>query len=189
MSQYFAPLRGLRFYFFDFICDSKSDEIVARTYSSTCFLEGPIYIANYASIVDFSARYPLVCQVLRPGNLVKKISNLAKKITGSGKCPSLTGNKLQGLQTETCYHRFLGRSDRLRDTGSRVTYHRVLTSALDFPGLTLCHQRPPNTTSGFLAVLPLPGFGPHVLIRHSRSLRCLGETFPFKSILTRGGLE
>lgn len=131
MSQYFAPLRGLRFYFFDFICDSKSDEIVARTYSSTCFLEGLIYIANYASIVDFSARY----------------------------------------------------------TGSRVTYHRVLTSALDFPGLTLCHQRPPNTTSGFLAVLPLPGFGPHVLIRHSRSLRCLGETFPFKSILTRGGLE
>ena len=67
--------------------------------------------------------YPLVCRVLRPRNLVKKISNLAKKITGSVKCSSLTGNKLQGFQIETCYHQFLGCSDRLRDsqyTGAQV---------------------------------------------------------------------
>ena len=66
----------------------------------------------------FVGTYPLACRVLRPRNLVKKFSNPAKKITGSGKYLSLTGNKLQGFQTETCYHRFLGRSDRLRDTGT-----------------------------------------------------------------------
>ena len=38
--------------------------------------------------------YPLVCRVLRTRNLVKKISNPAKKIAGSGKRSSLTRNKL-----------------------------------------------------------------------------------------------
>ena len=79
--------------------------------------------------------------MLRPRNLVREISNPAKKITGSGKCPSLTGNKLLGLQTVTCYHRFLGRSNRLRDSvvvivqvGSRLCgYHdgRLVVVSVD----------------------------------------------------------
>jgi len=76
----------------------------------------PVEIEQSSSGAKGPFTYPLVCQVLRPRNLVKKISDLAKKITGSGKCPSLTGNKLQGFQTKTCYYRFLERSDKLRDT-------------------------------------------------------------------------
>ena len=68
--------------------------------------------------------YPLVRR-LRPRNLVKKISNPAKEITGSGKCPSLTGNKLPRFQTETCYRRSLGRYDRL---GSALPTSLLLTT-------------------------------------------------------------
>ena len=48
------------------------------------------------------------CRVLRPRNLVKKISNPAKKITGSGRCPSLTGNKLLGFKLRLVTADFLG---------------------------------------------------------------------------------
>ena len=76
--------------------------------------------------------------MLRPRNLVKKISNPAKKITGSGKCSSLTGNKLPGLQTETCYHRFLGRSDRLRDSEPGYSERKIVIGPLScFPAMLL----------------------------------------------------
>ena len=52
--------------------------------------------------------YPLVYRMLRLRSLVKKISNPAKKMTGSGECPSLTGNKLLGFQTETYSTDLLG---------------------------------------------------------------------------------
>ena len=44
-----------------------------------------------------TAYYPLVLSAAMP----KKNQDPAKKIKGSGKCPSLAGNKLQGFQTET----------------------------------------------------------------------------------------
>ena len=45
-----------------------------------------------------TAYYPLTSL---SGSHAQKNQDPAKKIKGSGKCPSLAGNKLQGFQTET----------------------------------------------------------------------------------------
>ena len=126
---------GLRFDSFHFICDLKDDEIIARTYSGTCFLDWLTYIANYLSFADFSARY-----------------------TGSSRVPPRSTNNIS------------------------VGFPRI--GALSLAVAQQHHFQ-------FLGGFPLlsHGFGPHLLIQHSRSLRCLGETVPFKSILTRRELE
>ena|ERR1700712_2735542 len=65
--------------------------------------------------------YLLVCQIPHSRNLFKKISYPAKKLTRSAKYASLTRNKLQRFQTETCYHSFLEYSDTLRNNNSKAS--------------------------------------------------------------------
>ena len=83
-------------------------KILLFSYSNINISQQTQILISPPNFKTLNLRYPLVCRVLHPRNLVKKIPNPTKKITGSGRCPSLTGNKLLRFQTETCYHRFLG---------------------------------------------------------------------------------
>lgn len=135
------------------------------TYSSTQFLVGLTYIANRPSLTSFSARYGV-------------------------RAPPRLSTNMYGSSSDRFHHRVSPNTSY----GGILVGHKLCrlhrgrgwkTWFVEPTKLTPC------ASGRFPGGTPLFGrcLGCLVSIRHSRSARRPGETFPSKSILTRRGLE